>query len=409
MTKRIGLTSVELCAGGGGQALGLELAGFGHEALVDNDAHACRTLAYNHDALCKSQAASRPVQPSFEGFAQCPQSNIELRGAWQVIEADLREFRDTLASRYRGVDLVAGGVPCPPFSVAGKQLGHEDERDLFPVALEIIDVIRPKAVMLENVRGLLDPAFAAYRQTLEEQLSKMNYRTVWALLNAADFGVPQLRPRVVIVAVTKGLAQHFSWPGGELRQRAPTVGSALLDLMAERGWRGAQRWSEQANSIAPTLVGGSKKHGGPDLGPTRAKRAWEGLGVDPHGLADEAPAPGFVGRPKLTVRMTARLQGFPDEWRFSGLKTNAYRQVGNAFPPPVARAVGTRIAEAFEASAKVRMHQTQDTGGLKESQGIDDALGVQTLPSVEFKPIDEPSIRSVQAPPEVLEIEPESA
>jgi len=87
----------------------------------------------------------------------------------------------------------------------------------------------------------------------------------------------------------------------------------------------------------------SKKHGGPDLGPTRAKQAWAGLGVDGHGIADEPPSSHFDGMPRLTVEMVALLQGFPAYWTFSGGKTTAYRQVGNAFPPPVACAVGRKI------------------------------------------------------------------
>jgi DNA (cytosine-5)-methyltransferase 1 len=101
-------------------------------------------------------------------------------------------------------------------------------------------------------------------------------------------------------------------------------------------------------------VGGSKKHGGADLGPSRAKKAWAQLGVDGKSLADHAPQRGFVGMPKLTVRMAARVQGFPDEWEFSGGKTAAYRQIGNAFPPPVAKVVATKIKESIhpEKNAK---------------------------------------------------------
>ena len=103
------------------------------------------------------------------------------------------------------------------------------------------------------------------------------------------------------------------------------------------------------------MVGGSKKHGGPDLGPTRAKRAWASIGVDGLGIADEAPDRDFVGMPRLTVQMAARIQGFPDEWKISGRKTSAYRQVGNAFPPPVARAVGKQIFAALSAKRIYRV------------------------------------------------------
>ncbi len=129
----------------------------------------------------------------------------------------------------------------------------------------------------------------------------------------------------------------------------PTVGQVLADLMGSGGWPGAPGWRARAQGIAPTIVGGSKKHGGPDLGPTRAREAWKILGVNGLGIADEPPGPGFpAGQPpKLTVRMVARLQGFPDSWEFSGRKTAAYRQVGNAFPPPVARALGQAIKDAL--------------------------------------------------------------
>lgn len=317
------LTSVELCAGAGGQALGLEKAGFGHEALVEIDKPCRETLILNR-----------------------PQWNVV-----QGEQADLSRFDGT---PYRGIDLLAGGLPCPPFSVAGKQLGQADERNLFPDALRVIDETKPQAVMIENVRGFLDAVFADYRQKLKRELSRMGYTADWHLFNASDFGVPQLRPRVVIVAIRKDRADRFSWPTGR-GTTPPTVGETLFDLMAERNWRGAAKWRAQADEIAPTIVGGSKKHGGPDLGPTRAKRAWASLGVDGMGIANEAPEMDHVGMPRLTVRMVARLQGFPDDWRFAGRKTPAYRQVGNAFPPPVAEAVALKLREALTARTSIQV------------------------------------------------------
>jgi DNA (cytosine-5)-methyltransferase 1 len=200
--------------------------------------------------------------------------------------------------------------------------------------------------MLENVRGLLDSVFDDYRNKVEKQLKKLGYIPGWRLLNASDYGVSQLRPRVVFVGIHKDFEGNFSWP--EPFQEAPlTVGELLFDLMKATKWRGAVKWAQNASSIAPTLVGGSKKHGGPDLGPTRAKAAWAALGVDGMGLVDTAPERDFVGMPRLTPRMCARVQGFPDDWEFFGRKTAAYRQIGNAFPPPVAAAVASRIHEAI--------------------------------------------------------------
>lgn len=129
---------------------------------------------------------------------------------------------------------------------------------------------------------------------------------------------------------------------------APAVGTVLYDLMAANGWEKAKVWAKQANTIAPTIVGGSKKHGGPDLGPTRARKAWEALGVDGRGVANEAPSFGFNGMPRLTPRMLARLQGFPDTWIFGKGKTETCRMIGNAFPIPVAQAVGLKIKECLE-------------------------------------------------------------
>lgn len=215
------LTSIELCAGAGGQALGLEMAGFRHVALVELDKWACATLRLN-------------------------------RPRWDVYEQDVTKFD---ATRFQNVDLVAAGVPCPPFSVAGKQLGELDDRDLFPTALRIVAETHPRAVMIENVRGILDPLFADYRARTLETLRSLGYTGEWKLLNARDFGVPQLRPRAILVALRTDLWPGFCWPKA-LDEAPPTVGEVLLPAMKSNGWRGAKKWALQANAIAPTLGGG---------------------------------------------------------------------------------------------------------------------------------------------------------
>lgn len=311
------LTSVEICAGAGGQALGLEAAGFIHRAVVELDGHAVNTLRAN-------------------------------RPAWNIVHGDVLDF--DISPFADDLDLLAGGVPCPPFSIAGKQLGQDDERDLFPRALELTAQSRPKALMLENVRGLAQPRFARYRNELVAELEDLGYRTFWEVVTAADFGVPQLRPRFVLVALREPYADHFAWP--EPLDTRVTVGEALHSLMAENGWPGADAWAKRANDIGPTLVGGSKKHGGPDVGPSRAREGWKRLGVRGTSIAHEAPGPDFpVGNgaemPRLTVRMGAVIQGFPSEWKWEGGKTAAWKQVGNAFPPPVAHAIGDRIVAAL--------------------------------------------------------------
>ena len=351
------MKTIEICAGAGGQALGLHEAGMQHVALVENDPYACETLETNN--------------------------RIHELGWGEIFSRDLEEFIQERASEFAGeIDLVAGGVPCPPFSDGGLKRGKEDERDLFPAALDLVEIVRPFAVMIENVDGLMDSKFDSYRAEIQGRLSAMGYDSEWQKLFASEFGVPQLRPRSILVALPEEDFLHFSWPKPSV-ETPPTVGEALYEQMAANGWEGASEWRENAKSIAPTIVGGSKKHGGPDLGPTRAKHAWKALGVNGHRIAneDEVPGPGFMGAPmrgggiregfermpQLTLQMVAKLQGFPDYWVFSGRKTHAYRQIGNAFPPPVAKAVGLKIHESF-SRAKQLSHDTST--GLSDHSAV---------------------------------------
>lgn len=354
VSNRDSFEVVEICAGAGGQALGLEKAGFGHALAVEIDSYACQTLAMN-----------RP---------------------WKVAQGDVADRDVWKPEDYKGVTLLAGGVPCPPFSIAGKQLGASDERDLFAWAVHTALEMQPRALLLENVRGLSMPRFAAYRQHVLDTLADAGYVGQWRLLQASDFGVPQLRPRFVLVALRDSDAPFFAWPD---RAGDPgTVGSALEELMAENGWKHAGEWANLANRIAPTIVGGSKKHGGADLGPTRAKRAWAEMAVDGLGIANEAPSGDWPHpsekAPKLTVEMVKRLQGWnpEDDWELAGRKTAQYRQVGNAFPPPMAEAVGRAIHDALtrrQAKADLGLLNVEHDGVYRALRAADGYVSFETL------------------------------
>jgi DNA (cytosine-5)-methyltransferase 1 len=319
-----GFSSLEICAGAGGQALGLEQAGFHPVLLVDNDAHSCVTLRTN-------------------------------RPQWTVLRTDLTNFvgseHDVL-----DVDLLSGGVPKTPYSVAGSQRGTRDDRDLLRAAVYLAMEVRPRAVLIENVPSLVtSDKFAPVRDFVEEELRDLGYDLGWEILDAQNFGVPQTRRSGLLVAMRPADFARFHWP--EPHGRAPTVGEVLLDSMAKRGWSGAVEWARRADRVAPAIVGGSKNHGGADLGPTRTKQQWAELGVNGGGIGDDVPDSDFVFdpndrrcMPKLTVPQVAKLQGFPEGWMFAGGKTAQYRQVAQALPPPVAAAVGWQIAQALTAT-----------------------------------------------------------
>lgn len=338
------LEVVEICAGAGGQSLGLERAGFRHRLAVELDKNAARTLHHNLVNVL--------------GYNEKEAEDT-------VCVGDVADPRVWNPDEHKNVDLLAGGVPCPPFSIAGKQLGASDERDLFAWAVELCGRIKPKAILLENVKGLSRNRFTAYRQHVLDRLQEHGYIAEWRLLQADQFGVSQLRPRFVLVALQPEYAKYFHWPAPHTK-RPPTVGELLRDLMALGDWSEERlaTWVEQANDIAPTIVGGSKKHGGADLGPTRAKAAWEAMGVDAKGVADGPPGPGNprvkgAKHPMLTTGMVARIQGWHGDefadWEFLGGKTSRYRQIGNAFPPPVAKELGIAIKRALLKEGESRL------------------------------------------------------
>ncbi|MET7530227.1 DNA cytosine methyltransferase [Streptomyces goshikiensis] len=311
-------TSVEICAGAGAQALGLERAGFDPVVLIDSKADACFTIDLN-------------------------------RPAWDVICMDLSDFRPADRPEVLGVDLVSGGLPRVKSSAMPGRAEDNEQRNVLQAAVDLALRIRPKAVLLENLPELVESEkFAGERKWIETELRSMGYQPRWRVLNAADFGVPQNRSSGFLVALRHEYSAGFVWPQPD-DGVPPTVGDVLGPSMSRDGWPGAAQWIKEAGRIAPALVGGSELRGGADLGPTGSKKAWAALRVNGTSLGDSAPDAEFPedGAPRLTLEQAALIQAFPEGWRFSGGKTSQYRQIGHAMPPPLAAAIGRAIAVAL--------------------------------------------------------------
>lgn len=324
------LTSVDVCSGAGGLALGLERAGFDPVLLLDNKPVACETLRLN-------------------------------RPSWNIAEMDLLDFDPIENPEHYDpdaieVDLLSAGLPRVKSSATAKRVETGMElRLLKATVLLAAHVIQPKALLIENVPELVTaPEFEEIRDYIQSELAHLGYKFHWFVINAADFGVPQDRKQGVLVALKDRFFDRFHAPTPTVT-RHTTAGEALLPSMSARGWVGAEAWAAQANRVAPTLVGGSDNRGGADLGLTGSKKLWAQMGINGGALSDEVPDANGVQESdksgsslkKLTVEQTAILQSFPADWIFAGKKTLRARQVGHASPPPVGEALGRAIAAAL--------------------------------------------------------------
>ncbi|MGW3041181.1 DUF6339 family protein [Kitasatospora sp. NPDC001159] len=322
-------TFLEICAGAGAQALGLERAGFDPVMLLDHNRKACATISLN-------------------------------RPHWDVRCEDIVEFDPLEYPNLLNVDLISGGLPRIKSAAAVRRADDTEARKVLAAALRLLTLVRPKALLLENLPDLFDsPDFAADRSSIESELTQAGYHPSWTVLNAADFGVPQNRRSAFLVALLEPYNSAFSWPE-PTGKPTPTVGEVLRTSMAANGWPGAELWCTRADQAAPALVGGSENRGGADLGPTGSKRAWANLGVDGNSLANDPPDAGFPidGNPKITVRQAAMIQAIPDDWQLAGGKTAEYRQVGHALPPPLAEAIGRALARSLSTGEAVLGHLT---------------------------------------------------
>ncbi|MFE4392779.1 MULTISPECIES: DNA cytosine methyltransferase [Streptomycetaceae] len=315
------LTVIDLCAGAGGMALGLERAGFEIAAAVEIDADSCDTLRTN-------------------------------RPGWQVLTGDLQHLGPE-HSVFRGnVDVMVCGLPRSPYTSAGRQQATSDPRDVLVGALAVAVAVRPRILVLENIPDFVEkPKFEEARAKVLAAAEELGYVVEKGELQAVDFGVPQLRGHGFAVAMSANDMARFTWPA-PLPGHRPTLGETLLPSMAAGGWPHAAEWAAGANVPAPLIVGGATGRGGADLGPSRSKAMWARLGVYGGSLGDEPPAADFVldreapprgGLLRLTLEQVALLQGLPASWKVQGGKTSVYRQISQAVPPVVAEALGRSL------------------------------------------------------------------
>lgn len=355
------MRSVELFSGCGGLALGLARVGFHHDAMVEWNECAVATIKHNRER------------------------NLEYIVSWPISRKDVREVD---WKPYAGADLVAGGPPCQPFSIGGKHRGNNDDRDMWPQAIRAVREIRPSAFLFENVRGLLRPKFEGYLQSILEGLkapdprSDLRYSTVVLKLNAADFGAPQKRHRVIIAGVKVGSGGYLpelrpthsrerllwdQWVTGEYwRQHGQTrslddfepgdavaVHKLRLTMVEprEKRWvtvrdalRGLGEPDQRNNHVYQPGARVYKGHTGSPLDePAKALKAGD-HGV-PGGENMMVLASGAVRY--FTVREAARLQGLPDEYQFPRSWSESMRQLGNAVPTQLAEGVGRWLVNSL--------------------------------------------------------------
>lgn len=327
------LSAIELFSGAGGLSLGLHMAGWNLITAIENDPKIVETYKHN---------LSTP----------------------NIINADIREIE---FSEYHGIDLVAGGPPCQPFSVAGKQLANDDSRDMVPEFIRAVKEASPTVFLMENVPGLLTKKHQQYTTWIINQFQLLGYDVHVKLLNAASFGVAQNRKRVFFIGTKHGYSYSFPTPTHGLGTPNPLVSTAQIlenvpfdmpnnakvtyakrPIMRRSPWagmlvngKGRPINLNQPSPTIPATAGGNRTHI-----------------IDPNGVLFKyhkhlmnggEPRSGEVADVRrLTVRESARLQSFPDQFQFIGPRTKQYRQVGNAVPPLLAKAVGVSLISCLD-------------------------------------------------------------
>ncbi len=326
--------AVDLFCGAGGLSLGLHWAGWKVEIAVEQDSAASTTYRHN-----------------FPGT--------------MFLEKDVR---DVCFSDYKGIDLVAGGPPCQPFSVAGEQLAENDPRDMVPAFVRVVREIRPKSFLMENVPGLLTAKHKTYTSSVVRMFRSLDYEVRVCVFDAADYGVPQHRERVFFLGLRHDMEVPFLLPEPEYGKGKAhphvTVREALYGTPADTPntakvtycknpvlrpspWAGMLvngggrpiHLDEPCQTI-PATAGGNRTHIVDEKGVLREYHRYLMEGGQPRVGEVE-------GVRRLTARESARIQSFPDTFRFLGAKSSIYRQIGNAVPPLLAKAVGLALKRSL--------------------------------------------------------------
>ncbi|MBN9106846.1 MAG: DNA (cytosine-5-)-methyltransferase [Propionibacteriaceae bacterium] len=319
--KPNGLPALSMFSGGGGLDLGFDLAGFQHAGSYEIIDDAAATLSQN-------------------------------RTTWTVFGGSRGDVRNVDWRKYRGeVAVLHGGPPCQPFSNAGRQRGAADSRNMWPEFVRAVKQIMPDAFIAENVAALASSTFSSYVSDAILAPLSGSYTIVPILLHAHEFGVPQLRRRVVFFGFrTKAMAKQ--WEAPQARYRRPgTEDNGLPEAMGVRKALGLPDIG--FDDISPTIRSGfsGPRHTTSILSSTSASRKFDQLEVWPNGVAaDRESARAFVvnnGHFRLSVSDVALLQGFPGDWLFQGATYSKLGQIGNSVAPPVAYAVALSVATAL--------------------------------------------------------------
>jgi len=312
---------VSLFSGGGGLDLGFEQAGFKTLKCVDNDPEACKTLRLN-----------RPNWDVFEGSVE----------AW-LDSDDIR--------KYIGVDGVIGGPPCQGFSVAGKSDPNDARNKLWKQYFRVVNLLLPTFIVVENVPGMASKRNVHQLEEMVEAFQSIGYCLEYGILDAADFGVPQRRKRIIMLGC-RGARLSLPLPmSSQLVTVEEAIGdiAGLYDLPNHCPPKHADRVVERWRKLKPGELDYEYRRqrlDKDDVSPTI--RAGGSLGPSGKHLAGFHPPIHYSLPRQLTVREAARIQGFPDDWVFGGSKTAAGRQVGNAVPPPLAKAIAESISNKLQ-------------------------------------------------------------